>query len=99
MAEYIEREALMKAINDDPRGQEIRTMRSGKTLAALTVILEHLHSAPTVDAVPVVRCKDCCYYENGECVNPYIWMSDGAHMWPDPDFFCSYGEWKEGAER
>lgn len=47
---------------------------------------------PDADAVEVVRCKDCEYYENGECVSPYIYMSDGAHLWPDEDFYCSYGE-------
>lgn len=46
-------------------------------------------------AVEVVRCKDCEYYEGEECVNPYIWMSDGAHMWPEPDFFCKRGERRE----
>jgi hypothetical protein len=44
------------------------------------------------DVVKVVRCKDCEYYENEECVNPYIWMSDGAHLWPDEDFYCAKGE-------
>lgn len=53
---------------------------------------KHIEQAPTIDAVPVVRCKDCEYYENGECVNPYIWMSDGAHFWPDEDFYCANGE-------
>lgn len=48
----------------------------------------------TIDAVEVVRCKDCEYYENEECVNPYIWMSDGAHLWPDEDFYCAKGEWR-----
>lgn len=45
-----------------------------------------------IDEVNVVRCKDCEYYEGDECVNPYIWMSDGAHLYTDPDDFCSYGE-------
>ena len=50
---------------------------------------------PTIDAVPVVRCKDCEYCENEECANPYIWMSDCAHLWTQPDDFCSYGERKD----
>jgi membrane protein CcdC involved in cytochrome C biogenesis len=50
----------------------------------------------TADVVPVVRCKDCVYYENkDECVCPYIWMSDGAHLWTMPNDYCSYGEKKE----
>lgn len=52
----------------------------------------------TVDAVPVVRCKDSEHYDMGVCLKIY---SDGnAH--PEacqirkPDDFCSYGERKDG---
>lgn len=59
--------------------------------------VEILDDMPTVDAVPVVRCKDCknsydsvggrtCAY--GVCVDCVV---------PD-DFFCYYGERKEGAD-
>lgn len=47
---------------------------------------------PPPDLVKVVRCGECEYYENEECVNPYIWTSDGAHLWPDKDFYCAKGE-------
>ena len=53
-----------------------------------------INHAPAVDAVPVVRCKDCEYYEAEECGNPYIFMSDGAHMYTGANDFCSYGERK-----
>ena len=43
----------------------------------------------------LVRCRDCEYYEGGECVCPYIVMSDAAHMYPDPDDFCNHGERKD----
>ena len=50
---------------------------------------------PTVDAVEVVRCKDCLYWEeyDGEMFcNCYSnLMTDTA-----PDDFCSYGERREG---
>ncbi len=55
-------------------------------------IRNFINKQPTIDAVYVVRCKDCEYYENEECVNPYIWMSDGARLWPDEDFYCAKGE-------
>ena len=50
----------------------------------------------TIDAVPVVRCKDCEYYKYEECVCPRMVMSDCAHYYPDPEDFCSYGERKDG---
>lgn len=53
----------------------------------------------TVDAVPVVRCKDCAHYDMGACLKIY---SDGnvcsaAWQTRKPDDFCSYGEQREDA--
>ena len=42
--------------------------------------------APTVDAVEVVRCKDCETFSNGTC-----WKMRGKMK---PEDFCSYGERK-----
>ena len=55
---------------------------------------------PTIDAVPVVRCRDCKHYDMGVCLKIY---SDGnAHpeAWQSrkPEDFCSYGERKDGAD-
>lgn len=43
--------------------------------------------APTVDAVPVVRCKDCTSFYSGWCCD------FGIHM--DDNEFCSGGERRE----
>lgn len=51
--------------------------------------LENLKNAPTVDAVPVVRCKDC-KYRDGTPGQPNILC---AQMHEDD--FCSYGKRKE----
>lgn len=50
---------------------------------------------PTVDAVPVVRCKDCKFYTN-HAIRDVVLDPDACH-WnadeqPDPDDFCSCGE-------
>ena len=52
--------------------------------------------APTVDAVPVVRCRECKHCDMGVCLKIY---SDGnvhSAAWQSrkPDDFCSYGERK-----
>lgn len=52
-----------------------------------------LKAIPTVDAVLVVRCKDCKYFGlNDEnvpyCLNPFG-LDD-----PEPNGFCSYGRKK-----
>ena len=48
-----------------------------------------------VDIVEVVRCKDCQWYYLDECTNPYVYISDGGHLYTQPDDFCSYGERKD----
>lgn len=64
------------------------------TYATLT-----LREAPTVDAVEVVRCKNCKYGEVDDADFPaqYLCKHNGAD-WNDENHFCSYGERKEGDE-
>lgn len=55
-----------------------------------------LDMLPAVDAVPVVRCRDCKHYERGVCVCPYLCVSGAACLYPQPEHFCSYGERRNG---
>ena len=59
---------------------------------------EALAAAPTIDAVPVVRCKDCIHWDlSWEC-------SSGGHFCPmidlstNPESYCWYGERMDGEE-
>lgn len=56
-----------------------------------------LLDAPLVDAVKVVRCKDCkhCDPENYHCDHH---MGTAAPLKRKPDDFCSYGERKTNVE-
>ena len=48
-----------------------------------------IEDAPTVDAVEVVRCKDCKHrYSDSWC----------EYVDDDDNFYCARGEWKEGAD-
>ena len=60
---------------------------------AILAVRSILHSAKTIDAVPVVRCRECkhCDPENYHCDHP---MSTSAPLSRKPDDFCSYGERK-----
>jgi hypothetical protein len=58
-----------------------------------------IDEAPTVDAVPVVRCKDCKHWgiqENCEPSLKYFCNAEALYAWGRPvrnaDDFCSYGE-------
>ena len=54
--------------------------------------IEAIGIAPTIDAIPVVRCKDCKYFEDCEtyclCTNP----EKGWHT--KEDNYCESGERK-----
>ena len=56
---------------------------------------EQIKSMPTIDAVPVVRCKDCVMYQSsGKSGLNLGWCPVCSFVrWGDD--FCSYGERKE----
>lgn len=65
----------------------IRTT-SGKIQNIDAIQTSAIENAPTVDAVEVVRCKDCEHYCDG------TWCDINEDYFEDDDF-CSYGERKE----
>ena len=56
-----------------------------------------IRDAPTIDAVPVVRCKDCIRrYDTDEC--PMCFLIEGKYYeYTNENGFCDSGERKEGA--
>ena len=60
-------------------------------------VIMMIKTAPTVDAAPVVRCRECKWWQEdddiGHCDNP-----DGLDNYAKHDDFCSYGEREEGAD-
>ena len=59
-----------------------------------------LKKQPTIDAVPVVRCRDCKHAWIHPCGYVYC-HRDGRNAYEmtfNLDSFCSYGELKEGAD-
>lgn len=51
----------------------------------------------SVDAVEVVRCKDCKYY-NEDCMSPHSGWCECLERGEYENHFCSYAERKEGAD-
>ena len=70
----------------------------GSLGGAVSGCMKHIDNAPTIDAVPVVRCRECKYrfknngHDKSGC--PII----DTNIWMDDDDFCSHGERKEGAD-
>ena len=60
--------------------------------------LRCIEQSPTVDAVPVVRCKDCIRrYDTDEC--PMCFLIEGKYYeYTNGNGFCDRGERKEGAD-
>lgn len=58
-----------------------------------------LREAPTVDAVEVVRCRDCKYWGSGKYCESYCNRYGNMMTDINPDDFCSYGERKDGDKR
>lgn len=101
MAEYIEREALreafikhFEAFYDDGKlvfSDHICTAEDCED------ILKMVAELPTVDVVPVVRCKDCKYADPfaGSCIctkSGTPWFNDEFNICMEANDYCSYGE-------
>jgi hypothetical protein len=98
MAEYIEREATIKAIVDS-RNRYYNSASSQYLVGrcdGLDIAAGLLRVAPAADVAPVVRCKDC---ENSYYVVDGLICSYGpcleCHV--PPEFWCAYGKRREDA--
>lgn len=76
----------MRLIDADALKEHVKKYTSVFAKYDWREICEMLNDAPTVDAVEVVRCKDCVYFWDGVCT---------AHtdaICTDENEFCSWGE-------
>ena len=79
----------MRLIDADALLEKCNKDQTSLKFAALTLIL---HYAPTIDAEPVVRCKDCKWYSNQHlCMQ----LSRFGSVEPLADFYCAFGERRE----
>ena len=79
----------MRLIDADAVDYE-NIMCSLMQLEWLNAIIE---SQPAIDAVPVIRCKECVFCSVYETNGSYHCRShNGMHREVMPDEFCSYGE-------
>ena len=84
----IDADKLLKA---DENSDKILVLGSGKSLElAYALMKKKVENAPTVDAVPVIRCKDCKYHEDEEPGMVYCPNLVGG--WVGENWFCADGE-------
>lgn len=109
MAEYIDREELMKfPIRRDHYDKE---HGNEHFIWGIETVLEYAESLPTADVAPVVRCRDCKYFmeytmeyaqnaygADGDCYIRVMNSCNEQFRSCNYDDFCSCGERKDGAE-
>ena len=78
----------MKLINAYSAKEALEYTLAGDSASMAERVID---SQPTVDAVPVVRCRECTEFDETEheCSHWYGFREND---------FCSYGERKEGAD-
>lgn len=80
--------------------KEYSRLREGEVLHRIPP--SHVDAAPTIDAVPVVRCRECKHYKefrtkkHRQIMRLCYRMGKHDMEYPvKPDDFCSYGQRKE----
>ena len=95
MARLIEADALHRKVKmeTNPYGKPTIDYDSGVKVS------EWIDKAPTIDAVPVVRCKDCKHYKpqkkSAHWENRANYCNRIVTIKVRPYDFCSYGERKD----
>ena len=93
MSDYIEREAVLaypirKDHYDRKHGNE-------HFIFGIESVIEFVENLPAADVAPVVRCKECRYYQNAKVNKKGFLSCPASGMEITEDDYCSYGERRE----
>ena len=97
----IDGDLLMKTVFNDV------VLVDGEVKGVGLILAETVDNAPTIDAVPVVRCRECKHRYTENCpmyFHDFYWLEGyGEYVDDDTDhteddYFCPKGERKEGAD-
>ena len=97
----IDGDLLMKTVFNDV------VLVDGEVKGVGLILAETVDNAPTIDAVPVVRCRECKHRYTENCpmyFHDFYWLEGyGEYVDDDTDhteddYFCQKGERKEGAD-
>ena len=97
MAEYIEREALIKKLRIMPIPKQAGSANTwlDNCAAGVNAAIREVASFPAADVVQVLRCKDCKDWGPRTGGVPICWET---YEPMPPDGFCSIGERKPSAD-
>lgn len=89
----------MRLIDADAMRQDWLENGENEYVYDTNAFLDSIDEQPTIDAVPVVRCKDCEHFRDYTDRHFIRWTYCIMRSKPvetDPDDYCSYGERKDG---
>ena len=90
MMRLIDADALMGMVFNDV------VLIDGDVKGAGLILADAVDKAPTIDAVEVVRCRECKQGEIDDQDFPDEYYCHAGCGWNKGDFYCAYGERKEG---
>lgn len=94
MDDLISRQSILKHIEKIRQGalmmDDIR--RASIIMNGMDLCEETAMNQPSADALKVVRCKDCKWFNDTGCAIRIVDDSDK----PTENDYCSFGEWKDG---
>ena len=93
MSDYIERKAALAICEKEYRERVKMADWCGDTVA--WNIAADVSALPATDVAPVVRCKECWYYQNAKVNKKGFLICPASGMEITADDYCSYGERKE----
>ena len=85
MTRYIDADALIEAMNkfNNAIGED------------MTHGIFYAHIAPTIDAVPVIRCKDCAFWDSEDGKKGYCNGFNLVYRQFESDYYCATAERKQ----
>ena len=92
----IDADALIEKFNEKANMAEcLVDERTAERFATFCALSDAVEQMPTVDAVPVIRCKDCKFRYWDDWLEEYFCQCYAECMQVLPDDFCSNAERKE----
>jgi len=99
MMDLIEREPLFAALCSKCSGHYLRNVSIEECREEICATKDTIMAAPAVDALPVVRCKDCKHWlkDVAGCTEN-VGRCEWANWMVGDNGYCVYGERKEVQE-
>ena len=88
----IDRDELLRNIEADIDISVTGARNMEAVKCCLQTLLDDVRNSPTVDVVPVIRCKDCKHYTGYECQRSKV---SNIRVITNEDDYCSKAEKKE----